>query len=170
MRDRFVRRECRRFVRALDLPRVVSSIRDLLPFVEECSGRRIILSPAPPGCEADGPCGMWLRTNDVDYVFYRATTSRQHQDHIIAHELAHILRGHKNSALPQPVPVAERLVHRIDPSTVRMLLGRTEYTYRDEYEAELIASELQHRIRQRNTRPELDHADAMTRTLLRPRE
>ncbi|MGW6982587.1 hypothetical protein ACWGE1_24660 [Streptomyces sp. NPDC054932] len=137
------RRASRRFVRSLELP-PVGSIRELLPAVEEISGHPIRLAPAPVE-SSQGVCGMWIRTVDgIDYIFVHENTSRAHQDHILAHELAHILRSHSgNLILPQEVTLADQLVPTLDPSVVKMMLGRTNYKHEDEKEAELIGTHLQ---------------------------
>ncbi|GGZ35733.1 hypothetical protein GCM10010387_32340 [Streptomyces inusitatus] len=157
-----LQRDCRRFVRDLELP-PKESVRDLIPFVEELSGYPIRLLPAPSDGGREGLCGMWLRTAEgIDYIFVNEGTSRAHQDHILAHEMAHILRDHQGSlplsplsplsplpppaTLPERNPVADRLVTAIDPAVVKMMLGRTSYEYRDEREAELIGSYLQRHV------------------------
>jgi hypothetical protein len=157
------RRQSRRFVRGLDLP-PAASVRDLLPAVERLSGHPIRLVPAPAG-SAQGVCGIWIRMDGIDYVFVHEDTSRAHQDHIIAHELAHILRNHQGSlVLPQANPVTDRLVPTLDPTVVKMMLGRTTYEHQDEKEAELIGTCLQRHVHR--TGP-LVGSDRMARTLLR---
>ncbi|MFE4175478.1 secondary metabolite protein [Streptomyces sp. NPDC056909] len=114
------------------------------------TGRSLVIEPAD--ALSTELCGMWVRTVRADYVFYDPRTSPAHQDHICAHEFGHILRGHRlrgPSADPVTRPVAERLVSTLDPSVVRMMLGRTGYEHRDEQEAELIASLLMARIHRR---------------------
>ncbi|GAA2454897.1 hypothetical protein [Streptomyces macrosporus] len=141
-------RDSRRFVRGLGLP-PADSIRDLLPAIEERPGHPIRLMPAPAGTDRS-LCGMWIRTADVDYVFVHPETSRFHQDHIIAHELGHVLRNHRGGPASGPVsPVTERLVPTLDPAVVRMMLGRGDYEHRDEQEAELIGSYLQQHVHRR---------------------
>lgn len=161
-------RECAEFVRGLDLP-PVASIRDLLPHIEERSGRPLRLEAAPPEWDEDAVCGMWWRTVDTDFIFVVEETSRSHQDHIIAHEVAHILRNHHATELPAPAPLPKRVVSRLDPDMVRSVLGRTRYTHQDEREAELIATLLQHRIHRPGAPTEApadQTIDRISRTLL----
>ncbi|MGW1976491.1 ImmA/IrrE family metallo-endopeptidase [Streptomyces sp. NPDC001889] len=161
------RGSCRTYVRSLDLP-AVASIRDLVPEIEKRSGRAVQLLPAELGSTA--PCGMYVATEDTNYVFYDPRTSLAHQDHIIAHELAHILRDHRGGAeLPQGSTGG--LITLMDPDVVRMVLGRTDYAENDEVEAELVGSYLQahvHSARPRKMRKsrEMD-VDRIARTLLR---
>ncbi|SBW22901.1 hypothetical protein FDG2_3288 [Candidatus Protofrankia californiensis] len=162
-----MRRDSRRFVRDLGLP-PASSIRELLPAVEERSGYSIRLVPAP-GDSEQGVCGMWMRSVEgVDYIFVHENTSRVHQDHIIAHEIAHILRDHRGSlAFLRANPMTDRLVPTLDPAVVKMMLGRSNYEYEDEREAELIGSYIQ-RLIHRTGRLAGNH-DRMAATLLRRR-
>ncbi|GAA2245022.1 hypothetical protein GCM10010232_35070 [Streptomyces amakusaensis] len=169
-----LQRDCRRFVRDLDLP-PEESVRDLIPVVEELSGYPIRLLPAPSDGGREGLCGMWLRTTEgIDYIFVDEGTSRAHQDHILAHEMAHILRDHQGSlpllppaSLPEQNPVADRLVTTIDPAVVKMMLGRTSYEYRDEREAELIGSYLQRHVHGRGPGRSAGGHGRVAETLLR---
>jgi hypothetical protein len=83
--------------------------------------------------------GMWISTNMGDFVIYEARTTRAHQEHIIAHELAHILCGHQamdnaeNNVLRQLFPDSA-------PEVVRRVLLRTRYSDSNEQEAEMMAS------------------------------
>ncbi|WP_051271792.1 hypothetical protein [Streptomyces qinglanensis] len=165
MRRRSLRRESRRFVRDLGLP-PAQSIRDLLPAIESRSGRSIRLESAPPN-SGGGLCGMWIRTvQGIDYIFVNEETSRAHQDHIIAHEAAHILRNHQGSGtLGEVNPVTDRLAPTLDPQVVKMMLGRSDYELHDEREAELIASHLQRHIHRRG--PDISAEDPIAETLLR---
>jgi hypothetical protein len=160
------RRRSRRFVRSLDLP-PAGNIRELLPAIERLSGYPIRLVPAAVD-SSQGICGMWIRTvAGIDYIFVHEKTSRAHQDHIIAHEIGHILRNHHGILdLPQAEPVADRLVSHLDPSVVKMMLGRTSYEYEDEKEAEMIGTYLQ-RLVHRSGR--LIIHDRVAETLLRGR-
>ncbi len=162
------RRDSRRFVRELGLP-PADSIRELLPAVAERTGYAIHLAPAPELGGKYGLCGMWIRTADgFDYIFVHEKTSRAHQDHIIAHELAHILCNHQDGpALPAGKPVGSRLISNLEPAAIKMMLGRSDYEYQDEREAELIGSYLQRHVH-RPHRPVGD-GDRMAETLLRTR-
>ncbi|GAA0471202.1 hypothetical protein ACFQ2B_33060 [Streptomyces stramineus] len=162
-------RDCRRFVRDLGLP-AAGGIRELLPAVEERSGHRILLAPAPVD-SAQGVCGMWVRTMDgIDCIFVHERTSRAHQDHIIAHEVAHILLydHHGSRAFPPRKPMTDRLITTLDPAAVKMMLGRSDYAYQDEREAELIGSYLQRHVH-RPGRGAEGH-DRVADTLLRNRK
>jgi hypothetical protein len=82
---------------------------------------------------------MWVATPDEDLIVYESRTSRPHQDHIILHELGHMLCGHHAT----PVTGQEAtllLLPDLDPSMIERVLGRTQYSAVEEREAELVAS------------------------------
>ncbi|MFD7261480.1 hypothetical protein [Streptomyces sp. NPDC059874] len=81
-----------------------------------------------------------MGTASVDYVFYEAQTTPLHREHIVLHELGHILFGHHS------VEAEEADGNDGRAPTV---LGRTNYTTRQEQEAEMLASMI--RIRTANT-------------------
>ena len=46
------------------------------------------------GLSVGAPCGLWISVPTAEYVFYDPDTSRLHAEHIVLHELAHMLSGH----------------------------------------------------------------------------
>ncbi|MFF3327536.1 hypothetical protein [Streptomyces sp. NPDC002889] len=104
------------------------SLDDLCTRIAERRGRAVQLHPLPEEAAQSGVCGLWVGTDSVDYVFYEARTSRLHQEHIVLHELGHILFGHnflEGEESGDGIPVVR---------------GRTDYTTREEQEAEMLAS------------------------------
>ena len=139
---------------------------DITGLVEQLSRRRnrlIHLVPAPMG--AAQPSGIWLRLHAMDVIVYEADTSRTHQEHIIAHELAHILCGHTTAA-----PVADedsRLIFPdLDPQLVRDMLLRAEYDDGHELEAEVMASAILQRMNARPPEPAATGDSPETRGVL----
>ena len=136
------RLECGELVAALDLP-------DPFDLAEFCSrfGRQIerdivLMSHS---MAIGGLCGTWMRTAKADYVFYEEDTSQLHQQHIVFHELGHILRRHiPGQELSSDL--ARTLAPGIKASDVFRVLGRDSYTDDDEFEAELIATLILRRI------------------------
>jgi 1,6-anhydro-N-acetylmuramate kinase len=55
--------------------------------------------------------GMWIAGPSFDFVFFEQETARVHQDHIIMHELAHMLLGHKTATISEELQ-AELLEHK----------------------------------------------------------
>ncbi|MCX4528995.1 MULTISPECIES: ImmA/IrrE family metallo-endopeptidase [unclassified Streptomyces] len=95
--------------------------------IAEQRGRPIRLHPLPKEAAESGVCGLWVGTDSVDYVFYEAQTTPLHREHIVLHELGHILFGHHS-------------LEGEDTDGVPTVLGRTNYTTRQEQEAEMLAS------------------------------
>ncbi|GID91021.1 hypothetical protein Adi01nite_04330 [Amorphoplanes digitatis] len=136
MADRGMRRRCEAILADLDLPDV-HDVRELCDVIAARQGRPIHL--VGESLPADSPCGIAVRTERFDAIFYEADTSRLHQEHIIRHELGHLICGH----LTAPVLDAEAsrlLLPNLDPSLVRAVLGRSDYSEIEEKEAEMIAS------------------------------
>ncbi|MFF9155386.1 hypothetical protein ACF1AB_24520 [Streptomyces sp. NPDC014846] len=137
MNDRELRRYCSDIVRRLDLPKPFD-INALVDQLEERRGRPISLLSMPLPADR-GPCGLWVATPDVDYVIYQANTRKAHQGHIVLHEIGHMLCGHQSTPVEE-AEVSRLLLPNIDPSVVRVVLGRTHYDRDEERAAELIAS------------------------------
>ncbi|MEU0373232.1 hypothetical protein ABZ070_23780 [Streptomyces sp. NPDC006283] len=122
-----LRKRCEAILSQLEL-RNPFSLEELCSRIAEQRGRPLRLHPLPEEAARSGVCGLWVGTESVDHVFYEARTSRPHQEHIVLHELGHILFGHNFLAGAESgggYPTA---------------LGRTDYTTREEQEAEMLAS------------------------------
>jgi hypothetical protein len=146
MRERELKGRCRKLLNRLD-------IRPPLDVVELCErvggdrGRPIHLIAYP--IPVPGPFGAWLARSSSDIILYQAETSRPHQNHIILHELGHILADHAGDdtdmePLLDPVPTAD-LRDRfpdLDPAMVRRALRRTSYDNEIEQEAEFVATQI----------------------------
>ncbi len=134
--DRQLRRDCAARVQALDIP-TPFDLEEFCRRFGAARGRPVRLLPAalPPG----SPCGLWVSTDRVDYVFYEQHTSRLHREHIVLHEIGHLLCEHE--ATPVMGDEETRLVlPSLDPGMVQRVLGRTHYSAVEERQAELIAS------------------------------
>lgn len=81
--------------------------------------------------------GAWQAHEDYDLIAYTAQTSALHQDHIIAHEIAHMLCEHEGGCVLSEAEAAT-LAPDLSPQTLTHLLTKVT-TGTDEYEAELIA-------------------------------
>ncbi|MFF5531862.1 regulator component [Streptomyces cinerochromogenes] len=111
--------------------------------VEELRGRPLVLRELPEEAAATGACGLWLGTNNADYVFYEARTAPLHREHIILHEIGHVLCDHHRSITDDGDDVTDRLLEGLQPHLVRRVMARTSYTTTEEQEAEMIASLIQ---------------------------
>ncbi|WP_203980747.1 hypothetical protein [Planotetraspora silvatica] len=102
----------------------------------EQRGRPIHLRPLTGGA---GVYGLWVATESADVIFYEQATTMPHQEHIILHELSHILCDHYR--VPQSAEEDTRwLLPHLDPEMVRRVLRRSGYSAVEEQEAELLAS------------------------------
>ncbi|UGQ10972.1 hypothetical protein LO772_29855 [Yinghuangia sp. ASG 101] len=100
-------------------------------------GRRIVRRPLPLIDDREIPCGMWVATSTTDYIFTESDTPRSHRDHIVVHEIAHMLCGHASSI---DADLAQFLLPTTNPTMIRLLMGRTGYATADEQEAEMMAT------------------------------
>jgi hypothetical protein len=130
---RGVRQACEAKLRALWLPDPFT-IEAFCKTLAGERGRPIRLVPLPGA--GDAPCGLWLSTTDAEYVFHQTATSRLHRDHIVLHELAHMIFDHK--ALRSAADV-HALLPDLDPRMVTTVLARSPYTSEQEQQAEVLA-------------------------------
>ncbi|MEU7553193.1 hypothetical protein AB0B01_12730 [Streptomyces sp. NPDC044571] len=122
-----LRKRCEKILGRLDMPHPFS-LDALCDRIAQGRGRPIRLHPLPKEAAESGVCGLWVGTDRVDYVFYEAQTTPLHREHIVLHELGHILFGHHSLDGEEPAEGAP------------VILGRTNYTTRQEQEAEMLAS------------------------------
>jgi hypothetical protein len=137
---RRLRRRCEAIAAALPLP-VPFDVRELCRLVAEERGKPILLVPAAGSAKV---MGLWVATASADMILYEQSTTPPHQEHIILHELSHLLCQHYRGALPYAEHMRE-LLPNLDPAMVRRVLGRTEYSVAEEREAELLAGLIKQR-------------------------
>ncbi|HEV2779740.1 MAG TPA: hypothetical protein VGX25_10100 [Actinophytocola sp.] len=147
MRERELRRRCRRLLNELDV-RPPLDVVELCRRVSDRRGRPIRLVPHP--IPVPGPFGVWITTGTADYILYQRETSKAHQGHIVLHELGHILAGHRSdvandrlTCVLYPDDEADGLRERypdLEPDAVRRALARTSYDTEHEREAETVAT------------------------------
>src|SRR5215210_8113214 len=92
-----LRKRCEERLRAIDLP-VPFDARAFCDLLAARRGRPIVLCPV---ARRGAPSGAWLGGPSTDFIFYARNTSRLHQEHIILHEVSHMLCGHR------PTPVTD---------------------------------------------------------------
>ncbi|PRW63677.1 ImmA/IrrE family metallo-endopeptidase [Actinopolyspora mortivallis] len=92
----------------------------------------------PMALDPRGPSGLWIATGKADYVCYQQHTTQAHQEHIIAHEIGHMLATH------HPDPGANELLGQLlpdlPPELIARLLPREHHDDAREREAEDIAT------------------------------
>ncbi|GGW82126.1 hypothetical protein GCM10010503_69290 [Streptomyces lucensis JCM 4490] len=108
--------------------------------VEALRGRRLVLRELPEQIAALGVCGLWLGTDDADHILFEARTAPLHREHIILHEIGHVLCDHHRGTAADADELAGSLLGDLQPHAVKRLMARTSYTTREEREAEMIAS------------------------------
>ncbi|MEG3630103.1 toxin [Streptomyces poriticola] len=132
-----------RRIAELDLPEL-ADVAELCRHLGESRGRPITLVPMQ--MPASHPCGMWVAARDEDLIFYDANTTSAHQEHIILHELGHIICCHRGAGWLDE-DTARLLFPNLDPDLVRDMLLRATYDDVQEQEAEIIAYLLSQRLR-----------------------
>lgn len=111
-------------------------------FVDALSDQRrraIHLRPLEGPGGVDMPTGLWVPTPEVDHVFFETSTSVPHQEHIICHELAHMILRHEPDPT-QPGHYLRRVFEQIDPGLIEAARARTSYRLVEEQEAETLAT------------------------------
>jgi len=146
---RGVRRRCEAKLRAVEIPDPFSASA-FAEVISRRRGRRLTLLAKQTSL---GPCGVWLALPEADYVFYEPRTSALHQQHIILHELGHLLHEHEPSERVDD-EVLNQLFPTLDAHVVRRVLGRTSYTAVEEQEAEMVASLVLERAQRRSVAPD----------------
>jgi hypothetical protein len=158
--DRRLLSRCQALVRRFERSVAIPSPFDLTVFLhrwtEQRGGRPVELLPmAITEIPADA-CGLWLAFADRDVIAFPADAPLNHRDHIVLHEVGHILAGHGGPTAPRPAMSGlMTLLPDLRPDMVRAVLGRSCGSGQQEIEAELIASlVLQHRPVTARTGPE----------------
>ncbi|WP_127355746.1 toxin [Actinacidiphila soli] len=139
----------------LDLP-TVADVAELCRYLGEIRNRPITLVPMQ--MPASHPCGMWVAARDEDLIFYDANTTSAHQEHIILHELGHIICCHRGAGWLDEAS-ARLLFPNLDPDLVRDMLLRATYDDVQEQEAEIIAYLLSRRVGSTGERPGVPAAE-----------
>lgn len=86
------------------------SVQGLVDRVAQQRGRPIELRafPMPDVVQY----GVWMAGATRDYIFYDEQTARVHQEHIILHELAHMLLGHQTVLVDQNTDLSQAFLMR----------------------------------------------------------
>ncbi|MET9778425.1 ParH-like protein [Streptomyces sp. NPDC006367] len=140
MDDKALLRYCAEVVEQVEIPAPYDA-NAMVDALERIRQREISLVPMAMPTRPGSPCGLWIATDDVDYILYQANTSKAHSAHIVRHEGGHMLLGHTSTPAHQD-EVAQLLMPSLNPALVRTVLGRTIYTSEEERAAEMVASVL----------------------------
>ncbi|GAA1909687.1 ImmA/IrrE family metallo-endopeptidase [Streptantibioticus ferralitis] len=160
---RRLRGACEALLDSLSVPGTCD-ISELCAHLGARRGRPIRLLPVE--LQSSQLYGLWIATDVADLIVYEAHTSKPHQEHIIAHELSHMLCGHHSGGKIDD-GTAEQLFPDISPDVVRGMLQRSGYSDHDEQEAETMASLILTRARRQVADPvptaSLEQAEAIAR-------
>jgi hypothetical protein len=151
-----IRQRCEARLRTLPIPDPFD-LDDFCAALSEQRGRPILLEATPEmdsPAELGSPAGLWMAGASLDVIFYDAETSPLHQEHIILHELSHLLCGHHAQVIAEP-GFSELLLPDMSREIVLGARGRTlSYSDDEEQEAEMLASLIaEHAKRHRTTAP-----------------
>jgi hypothetical protein len=133
--DLQLRRSVKQLLSELELD-VPLNIRVLCDRLGERRGQPIKLLPYP--LPVPGVFGLWLSMPTADYILYQKNTTRGHQEHIILHEIGHIISGHKGNE--DDNDIATQLFPDLPPDLIRRHLRRDGYEPAFEREAEMVAT------------------------------
>ncbi|MFF2348147.1 hypothetical protein ACFVVL_00065 [Kitasatospora sp. NPDC058115] len=142
VRERDLRRSCKRLLRKLEIQPPLR-VDELCRRLGEYRGKPIRLIPWP--LPVPGPFGVWMSRDDDDCIFYQQETTRVHQDHIILHEIGHLLADHQDDGTGAGAAAAAfpDLGPEYPWEHRRRGFLRTCYDEDNEREAELVATILQ---------------------------
>lgn len=141
--------------------------RTFCDHIAEQRGRSITIMMLDTS-EAAINCGLWLSTVKADYIVVDATAPPVLRDHILMHELAHMLWNHKGLLQLDATALGLDI---IDPAVVERVLGRdsgytTRYASAQEQEAEGLATVIAGFAARRSPVPRPRNADNGTASVL----
>lgn len=161
MSSRQLRRDYDHLLDRMALPERLS-VESLCDFVSARRGRPLRLLPM--SLPAQGPCGLWVSTAAADYVVHESHTSATHRQHIVLHELAHVILEHTSTQVLTD-DASRLLLPHLEPRTVDLLMGRTRYDAAEEKQAEVMASVLSRRLRPAPPAPPSGVVERLSRSL-----
>ncbi len=133
--DLQLRRGVKQLLRELDLDAPLD-VDELCERLGQSRGRPIKLRAYP--LPAPGVFGLWIGTADTDYILYQRDTTVAHQEHIILHEIGHIISGHGSDENDDDI--WQQIFPDIPPEIVLRALRRDGYGPAFEREAEMVAT------------------------------
>ncbi|QUQ70188.1 hypothetical protein [Kutzneria sp. CA-103260] len=142
---RKLRNECEGILDGVPLPNPFS-VEALCRAISEMRGRRLYLHVLTGQSGQGAACGAWIATEKADHIFYEPQTSEYHRDHIILHEIGHMLCGHDSPGARGGFN-PDSLNGVLDINTAKKFLFRTDYTTREEQGAEMVATLIRERAR-----------------------
>lgn len=158
VRARRLHRRCRRLLASVPLPDPFS-LPKLIQNLSHQRGRPLRVLPFPTEPASGGPYGLWIATDTDDVILYEKNTSLLHQEHIILHEVGHIVTSTDAHVLcansPTDLearPEFFRFIRHLDPTIIQRIYTRDFGASEHERQAEIMASLIQVTAR-RSLRP-----------------
>ncbi|MFC9896134.1 hypothetical protein ACFVMC_20805 [Nocardia sp. NPDC127579] len=105
-------------------------------------GRSISLRPVPAEMLTEKGCrgkGLWVARKHDDIIVYDDAATERNADHIILHEIGHMLLGHGKAEADPNAPLPPMLAALLPALSVQHVLGRNEFGAEREQEAEVFA-------------------------------
>ena len=122
--------------RQLGLPGRLT-IEGLHSYLEQSRGRPIVVQTMQSPSADRQICGLWIETEEYDYIFHADAASELHRRQILLHEYAHMLMHHNEHDVPGDSVAT--LFPDLDAETVVRVLSRGNSTSMMEAEAEALA-------------------------------
>jgi len=129
------------------LPATVTDLESIRAFLEEIRGRPVRLVPCSMPSE---PSAAWLPVPEEDLICYERSTSPHHQRHLVLHEGAHMLLGHRSTAAAE---LTGLLGPTLSPKFAGSLVCHRMFDDAEESQAEVLAVLLEERIDERLRTP-----------------
>lgn len=147
--DSALRARCEQRLAQIPLPDPFT-LQRFCDLLQSQRGRALTIGPMPAQ-EPGEPSGVWIATESGDYVFVDETVRPLHRQHIVLHELAHIICDHHGAPVMSEHDAAV-LLPSLSAEMVSRVLGRTRYTNAEEQEAEMLATLIAQRVQARGQR------------------
>lgn len=124
---------------------VTGLVDDLVRGYSRDRCRTIELLPFDLG--TDSPSGLWIATEQADYIVFPVDASASERTAIICHEIAHMVLDHQPEAeVDRLSQLAALVAPGVDPDVARRFLARHGYDDDVEAEAEQLATVLVTRL------------------------
>lgn len=146
------REDARRLAEQMTLPQPFD-IDVFVKMVADVRGRPIILHPGASSADPRAACGLWILRDDHDLIVIHPQASAPHREHIVLHELGHMMCNH----ITVESPFDENSLFQgflTGSGALAKMLARTSYKTPAEREAETFATVLGSRITAMQSAPQ----------------
>ncbi|WP_280433638.1 hypothetical protein [Nocardia brasiliensis] len=134
--------QVRQLAASLEVPRPWR-LATFVAHVAQRVGKPILVVPQQDLTTGGFPCGLVVERADDIVIAYDAASTGYHTDHIVMHEIAHLLLDHAGFVAPgSRHRTLAALFPDLELDSVLRVLARSDYDDVDESQAELFASML----------------------------